>query len=144
MLLRRIAYVVKCFPMLTQTFIVGELSDLLRRGIDLRIVSMQTPVEPQRTKSSHNWVSTASRSTIRQIFTENSRSSIRSSCTLTSLPIPLLPRASLPSGSTFRSRSQRMDTIYTIDRPQTFWSSRSGCRRSHSLQGRGSTHRENF
>ena len=48
MLLRRIAYVVKCFPMLTQTFIVGELSELLRRGIDLRIVSMQTPVEPQR------------------------------------------------------------------------------------------------
>ncbi len=48
MSLGRIAYVVKCFPLLTQTFIVAELSELIRRGIEVRIVSLQIPVEPLR------------------------------------------------------------------------------------------------
>lgn len=48
MSLRRIAYIVKYFPLLTQTFVVGELCELRRRGIDVLILSLQTPSETLR------------------------------------------------------------------------------------------------
>ena len=46
--LRRIAYIVKYFPLLTQTFVVGELCELRRRGIDVLILSLQRPSETLR------------------------------------------------------------------------------------------------
>lgn len=42
---RRIAYVVKRFPKLSETFIVEELREVQRRGIDVRICSLKRPVE---------------------------------------------------------------------------------------------------
>lgn len=52
---RRIAYIVKYFPLLTQTFVVGELAELRRRGIEVLIVSLQKPTEALR----HNIVARA-------------------------------------------------------------------------------------
>ncbi len=46
--LHRIAYIVKYFPLLTQTFVVGELCELRRRGIDVLILSLQRPSETLR------------------------------------------------------------------------------------------------
>ncbi len=46
--LRRIAYIVKYFPLLTQTFVVGELCELRRHGIEVLILSLQTPSETLR------------------------------------------------------------------------------------------------
>src|SRR5437868_4123069 len=39
----RIAYVLKVFPKLSETFIATELWELRRRGIELRILSLQHP-----------------------------------------------------------------------------------------------------
>lgn len=41
MSLARIAYVVDGFPKVSQTFIAGEVAELLRRGIDVRILSLR-------------------------------------------------------------------------------------------------------
>jgi glycosyltransferase involved in cell wall biosynthesis len=43
MLPRRIAYVLKIFPKISETFIVSELAELRRRGVELRILSLQPP-----------------------------------------------------------------------------------------------------
>jgi glycosyltransferase involved in cell wall biosynthesis len=48
MSLRRIAYVVNVFPKLSETFIVGELVELRRRGIEIRILSNRRPSESLR------------------------------------------------------------------------------------------------
>src|SRR6266568_5119488 len=40
MLPRRIVYVLKVFPKLSETFIAEELAELRRRGIELRILSL--------------------------------------------------------------------------------------------------------
>src|SRR6266705_3253833 len=40
---RRIAYVLKIFPKLSETFIAEELAELRRRGIELRILSLLPP-----------------------------------------------------------------------------------------------------
>ena len=45
---RRIAYVLKVFPKLSETFILGELVELRRRGVDLRILSLLPPREELR------------------------------------------------------------------------------------------------
>ncbi len=45
MIPRRIAYVVNIFPKLSETFIAGELAELRRRGVELRILSLQPPRE---------------------------------------------------------------------------------------------------
>src|SRR6266404_7110838 len=37
---RRIAYVLKIFPKISETFIAAELAELRRRGIELRILSL--------------------------------------------------------------------------------------------------------
>ena len=39
----RIAYVLKIFPKISETFITSELAELRRRGIELRILSLQPP-----------------------------------------------------------------------------------------------------
>jgi glycosyltransferase involved in cell wall biosynthesis len=39
-----IAYIVKMFPRLSETFIVNEVSELRRRGVDLRVISLLPPV----------------------------------------------------------------------------------------------------
>jgi glycosyltransferase involved in cell wall biosynthesis len=44
----RIAYVLKTFPQVTQTFIVSELAELRRRGIEVLIVSLRPPPETLR------------------------------------------------------------------------------------------------
>lgn len=45
---RRIAYLLKIFPKLSETFIAGELAELRRRGIALRILSLRPPSEDLR------------------------------------------------------------------------------------------------
>ena len=40
---RRIAYLLKVFPKVSETFIATELAELRRRGIKLRILSLQQP-----------------------------------------------------------------------------------------------------
>ncbi len=44
----RIAYVLKIFPKLSETFIVNELAELRRRGIQLRILSLLPPRDELR------------------------------------------------------------------------------------------------
>lgn len=46
--LQRLAYVVKMFPKLSETFIAEELAELVRRGIDVRILSLRPPEEDIR------------------------------------------------------------------------------------------------
>src|SRR6266550_4402227 len=41
--LRRIAYVLNIFPKLSETFVAGELAELRRRGVELRILSLLPP-----------------------------------------------------------------------------------------------------
>src|SRR6059036_2019552 len=43
MTVRRIGYVLKIFPKLSETFIAEELVELRRRGIELRILSLEPP-----------------------------------------------------------------------------------------------------
>src|SRR5690242_9195598 len=40
--LQRIAYVLRVFPKFSETFIVSELAELRRRGIDIRILALQS------------------------------------------------------------------------------------------------------
>src|SRR6266478_3991592 len=40
---RRIAYVLKVFPKISETFIATELAELRRRGVELRILSLLPP-----------------------------------------------------------------------------------------------------
>ena len=40
---KRIAYVLNVFPKVSETFIAGELAELRRRGVELRILSLQPP-----------------------------------------------------------------------------------------------------
>jgi glycosyltransferase involved in cell wall biosynthesis len=42
---KRLAYVLNIFPKLSETFIVGELAELCRRGVELRILSLLPPRE---------------------------------------------------------------------------------------------------
>ena len=44
----RVAYVLRIFPKLSETFIVGELAELRRRGVDVRILSQLPPTETLR------------------------------------------------------------------------------------------------
>jgi glycosyltransferase involved in cell wall biosynthesis len=43
-----IGYLLKCFPRLSETFILNEVLELERQGLDLRIYSMNEPQEPIR------------------------------------------------------------------------------------------------
>ncbi len=43
MTIQRIAYVVNVFPKLSETFIAGELAELRRRGVEVRILSLRPP-----------------------------------------------------------------------------------------------------
>jgi glycosyltransferase involved in cell wall biosynthesis len=45
MIPRRVAYVVNTFPKISETFIIGELAELRRRGVELRILSLNRPEE---------------------------------------------------------------------------------------------------
>jgi glycosyltransferase involved in cell wall biosynthesis len=42
-MLRRIAYVVRVFPQLSETFIAGEAAEVLQRGVEVRILSLEFP-----------------------------------------------------------------------------------------------------
>jgi colanic acid/amylovoran biosynthesis glycosyltransferase len=45
---KRIAYVVNCFPKLSETFVANELAELRRRGVDVRVLSLRASAdEPQ-------------------------------------------------------------------------------------------------
>lgn len=44
----RIAYVVNTFPKLSETFIAGELAELVRRGVDVLVLSLNRPTETLR------------------------------------------------------------------------------------------------
>jgi glycosyltransferase involved in cell wall biosynthesis len=48
MTLQRIAYVTNVFPKLSETFIVGELAELRKRGVALRVISLRQPTETLR------------------------------------------------------------------------------------------------
>src|SRR2546428_5553668 len=48
MIPRRVAYVVNVFPKLSETFIAGELAELCRRGVELRVLSLRQPAESVR------------------------------------------------------------------------------------------------
>jgi len=48
---RRVVYVLKVFPKLSETFIARELVELRRRGIELRILSLRRPAESLRHES---------------------------------------------------------------------------------------------
>ena len=45
---RRLAYVLRSFPRLSETFIAGEMAELLRRGIDVQILSLEPPADEPR------------------------------------------------------------------------------------------------
>lgn len=45
---KRIAYILRTFPQLSQTFVIGELVELRRRGIEIMIVSLRKPAETLR------------------------------------------------------------------------------------------------
>jgi glycosyltransferase involved in cell wall biosynthesis len=42
----RIGYLLKCFPRLSETFILNEIVELERQGVDLRVYSLNEPSEP--------------------------------------------------------------------------------------------------
>ena len=44
----RVAYVVNVFPKLSETFIAGELAELRRRGVEVRILSLRRPPDELR------------------------------------------------------------------------------------------------
>lgn len=48
MMPERVAYVLNIFPKLSETFIAGELAELKRRGVNLRILSLLPPREELR------------------------------------------------------------------------------------------------
>jgi len=41
----RVAYVLNVFPRISETFIAGELAELRRRGVEVRILSLKSPAE---------------------------------------------------------------------------------------------------
>src|SRR5438067_286151 len=41
----RVAYVLNVFPRISETFIAGELAELRRRGVEVRILSLKPPAE---------------------------------------------------------------------------------------------------
>ena len=45
---RRVAYVLRVFPKISETFIASELAELRRRGIEVRILSLRPPAEVLR------------------------------------------------------------------------------------------------
>ena len=48
MKLARVAYVVNVFPKLSETFIANEMAELLRRGIEVRVLSLRQPTDTLR------------------------------------------------------------------------------------------------
>jgi glycosyltransferase involved in cell wall biosynthesis len=46
--IRRIAYVLNVFPKLSETFIAGELAELLKRGLEVRALSLRKPKDEPR------------------------------------------------------------------------------------------------
>ena len=42
----RVGYVLKCFPRLSETFILNEVLELERNGLDLCLYSLDRPREP--------------------------------------------------------------------------------------------------
>lgn len=48
MIPRRVAYIVNVFPKLSETFIAGELAELRRQGVDVRVLSLREPTEDVR------------------------------------------------------------------------------------------------
>src|SRR6266699_793169 len=55
MTIRRVAYVLKVFPKLSETFIAAELAEVRRRGIEVRILSLL----PERGGLKHEIVANA-------------------------------------------------------------------------------------
>jgi colanic acid/amylovoran biosynthesis glycosyltransferase len=53
---RRIAYVLNIFPKISETFIAGEIAELCRRGVDIRILSLLPP----RNEPRHGIIASAS------------------------------------------------------------------------------------
>ena len=43
-----VGYLLKCFPRLSETFILNEVLELERQGLDLRVYSLNEPQEPVR------------------------------------------------------------------------------------------------
>jgi len=48
MTVQRVAYVVNVFPKLSESFIANEMAEVLRRGVELRVLSLNRPAEDLR------------------------------------------------------------------------------------------------
>ena len=46
--MQRVAYVVNMFPKVSETFIVNEIAELIRRGVDCSVLSLERPTETLR------------------------------------------------------------------------------------------------
>ena len=57
---RRVAYVLNIFPKLSETFIAGEIAELSRRGVAVRIFSLRPP----RNEPRHDFVARAGLETL--------------------------------------------------------------------------------
>src|SRR5436309_16035621 len=44
----RVAYVLRVFPEISETFVASELAELRRRGVEVRILSLRRPAEDVR------------------------------------------------------------------------------------------------
>ena len=44
----RVAYVLRVFPKISETFVASELAELRRRGVDVQILSLRPPAEDLR------------------------------------------------------------------------------------------------
>ena len=53
----RVGYLLKCFPRISETFILNEVLELERQGVDLRVYSMNEPQEPLRHRLAERVVS---------------------------------------------------------------------------------------
>src|SRR2546426_12045579 len=44
----RVAYVLRVFPKISETFVANELAEMRRRGVEVRILSLRRPAEDLR------------------------------------------------------------------------------------------------
>jgi colanic acid/amylovoran biosynthesis glycosyltransferase len=70
---QRVAYVVNVFPKLSETFIAGELVELRKRGVELRVLSLRRPTETLR----HDFIAQAGLDRIVSYEPAESRSVLR-------------------------------------------------------------------
>ena len=53
----RVAFILKGYPRLSETFIAQEIAALERRGLDILIVSLRHPTDSRRSGGAAAWTS---------------------------------------------------------------------------------------